>query len=118
MLSVTASVAPEAKQKEVRIRYIVGSAGVTFTDAPDEKKRAVLDFLAVAYDAKDREVQRVSDTLDATIPWAVMNVVVRSGLPAHQELALPPGTYTLRLGVLDRESGALGTVTVPKLVVE
>jgi len=37
-------------------------------------------------------------------------------LPFHQELDLKPGSYTLRLGVLDRGSQKIGTVDVPLTV--
>ena len=44
--------------------------------------------------------------------------VLQSGVPFHQELELKPGTYTLRLGVLDRVSNKLGSVqaslTIPE----
>jgi hypothetical protein len=35
------------------------------------------------------------------------------GLPASEELALKPGVYNLRVGVQDRDSGRIGTVTIP-----
>jgi len=38
---------------------------------------------------------------------------MRTGLPFHQELDLKPGTYTLRLGALDRGNQKIGTVNVP-----
>jgi hypothetical protein len=37
-------------------------------------------------------------------------------LPYHQELQLKPGAYTLRLGVLDRNSKKIGSVGVPIIV--
>jgi hypothetical protein len=44
--------------------------------------------------------------------------VMHTGLPFHQEMELKPGTYTLRLGVLDRGSHKIGSVqasvTVPE----
>jgi hypothetical protein len=38
---------------------------------------------------------------------------MQTGFPAHQELELKPGTYTLRLGVIDRGSQKIGTVDLP-----
>jgi hypothetical protein len=40
----------------------------------------------------------------------------RTGLPMHQELVLMPGTYDLRVGVLDRASQRIGTINVPLVV--
>jgi hypothetical protein len=35
------------------------------------------------------------------------------GIAAHLELELKPGTYKLRLGVLDYGNGKIGTLDVP-----
>ena len=43
----------------------------------------------------------------------VYEEVMHSYVPAHQELELKPGTYTLRLGVVDRNSRKIGTLDVP-----
>ena len=39
--------------------------------------------------------------------------VLSNGIPAHQLLSLKPGTYTLRVGVIDRASQQVGTLSVP-----
>jgi hypothetical protein len=41
---------------------------------------------------------------------------MKTGIPLHQELDLKPGTYMLRLGVIDRGSQRIGTVDVPVTV--
>ena len=43
---------------------------------------------------------------------------MNNGLPAQQELTLPPGAYNLRLGVMDAPSQQIGTVDVPLVVPE
>jgi len=35
------------------------------------------------------------------------------GLPAHQLISLPPGKYTLRIGVMDNTTQQIGTVDAP-----
>jgi hypothetical protein len=54
--------------------------------------------------------------MDATLRPEAYQEVMRTGLPFHQELDLKPGSYTLRLGVLDRGSQKIGTVDVPLTV--
>ena len=44
---------------------------------------------------------------------AQFDVLARTGLQIHQDMDLKPGTYQLRLGVLDRLSGKMGTLDVP-----
>ena len=117
MLFMTASVLPpDAEHKDVRIRYIVNPNGVTFADMPDQQKRIVLDCIVIAYDKDGKEVGHASNTLDGKIQAAAYETVMNNGIPAQQELTLPPGTYNLRLGVMDRPSQQIGTVDVPLVV--
>jgi hypothetical protein len=117
MLFMTASVLPpDATHKNVRIQYVVNPNGVTFTDAPDQRKHLVLDCIAIAYDKDGKEVAHASDTLDGTIKASAYETVMNNGIPAQQEMVLPPGAYNLRLGVMDRPSQQIGTVDVPLVV--
>jgi hypothetical protein len=107
---------PDAAHKDVRVQYIVNPNSVTFTDVADQRKRVVLDCIVVAYDKDGREVGHASDTMDGTIKDAAYETVMNNGIPAQQELTLPPGAYNLRLGVMDRPSQQIGTVDVPLVV--
>jgi hypothetical protein len=70
----------------------------------------------VAYNAKGIVAAHASDTLDATIGPAQYEQVMSRGLPAQQELDLPPGNYNLRFGVMDRNSQRIGTLDAPLVV--
>jgi len=114
MLFFTASVKPpEAGRKTVEIDYIVSASNITLGDAPNGGKHVLVDCMAVAYDKDGKEAGHASDTLDGTIPAAALDATLRRGLPASQELELKPGAYNLRLGVQDRNSQSIGTLTVP-----
>ncbi len=114
MLYVMASVEPpKGKQKTVKINYIISPNNVTFSDLPENKKHVVVDCMAVAFDKDGKEVAHASDTLDGAIPQAAYDAVMKQGLPANQEIELKPGTYNLRLGVMDRATQQIGTVDVP-----
>jgi VWFA-related protein len=117
MLFLTATVLPpDNTHKDVRIRYVVNPNGVTFADIADQRKHLVLDCIAIAYDKDGKEVGHASDTLDGAIKAAAYETVMNNGIPAQQEIALPPGSYNLRLGVMDRPSQQIGTVDVPLVV--
>jgi hypothetical protein len=60
-----------------------------------------------------REAAHASDTLDGAIPQAAYDAVMKQGLPVNQEIELNPGTYNLRLGVMDHATQQIGTVDVP-----
>ncbi len=117
MVFFTATVVPpDAKDKDVRIVYIVNPNSVTFADVADQKKHVVLDCMAIAYDKEGREVAHASDTLDGAIKQAAYESVMAHGVPAQQIISLKPGTYNLRLGVMDRASQQIGTLDVPLVV--
>jgi VWFA-related protein len=114
MLYVMASVQPPTgKQKTVKINYIISPSNVTFSDLPENKKHVVVDCMVVAFDKDGKEVAHASDTLDGAIPQAAYDAVMKQGLPANQEIELKPGTYNLRLGVMDHATQQIGTVDVP-----
>ena len=119
MLLLTAQVLPpDATSKAVRIDYRIDLGGVNFTNTADNQKRALLDCMAVALDGKGNIAGQVANTMDATLPPQEFQALQRTGLPMHQELVLMPGTYDLRVGVLDRASQRIGTINVPLVVSE
>jgi len=117
MLLVTLRVAPpDSTSKAVRIDYSIDLGGIDFNDTANSGKRAVLDCMAVALDQHGDVAGQVANTVDATLGPHEFISFQQTGLPAHQELALPPGNYDLRVGVLDRASQRIGTVDVPLVV--
>jgi hypothetical protein len=108
--------APDATSKLVRIDYAVNARDVSFSDPGDQHEHAVLDFLATAWDKNNQDAGRVGKTVRAALPPQSYVQVMKTGIPLHQELELKPGTYTLRLGVIDRGSQRIGTVDVPVTV--
>ena len=89
---------------------------MTFADAAGQLKHITLDCIAVAYNNDGKEVGHASDTLDGTIKPAAYDTVMNNGIPAQQEITLPPGAYNLRLGVMDRPSQQIGTLDVQLVV--
>ncbi len=101
---------PDATHKTVQLDYVINPSNVTFADAPGGK-HIIVDCLAVALDKEGKEVAHASDTLDGTLPVSTAEAQVRRGIPASQELQLKPGVYNLRIGVMDRASQSIGTVS-------
>ncbi len=119
MVFFTATVLPpDATHKDVLIQYVVNPNTITFEDVPDQKKRIVLDCIAIAYDKEGHEVGHASDTLDGAIQAAAYETVMARGVPAKQEMTLPAGVYNLRLGIMDRASQQIGTLDVPLVIPE
>ena len=104
---------PDATHKSVRIDYAINPHDVTFLDTEENAKRVMLDLMAVAWDKDGTAKGQDSGKIDATVPLNVYEDVMRSYISAHQELDVKAGTYTLRLGVVDRTSRRIGTLDVP-----
>jgi hypothetical protein len=114
MLLIKAQVLPpDSEHKAVRIDYAVDSHDISFADTADQKKHAAVDFMSVARDGDFKTAGYSTDTVEADFLPAVYQQIMQTGFPAHQELDLKPGAYTLRLGVIDRGSQKIGTVDLP-----
>jgi len=107
---------PDATHKTVRIDYAINAGDVTFVDTPEKNKHVMLDLMAVAWNKDGKPAAEDSGKIDTAIPLSTYRDVLRSYIPAHQELEVKPGTYTLRLGVVDRSSKKIGTLDVPLTV--
>jgi len=107
---------PDATHKTVRIDYAINPQDVIFTDTPGKLKHVALDLMAVAWDKDGKSGGESSDKIDTSVSISSYENALHSYIPAHQELEVKPGTYTLRLGVVDRNSRRIGTVDVPLTV--
>ena len=104
---------PDTSHKTVRIDYAINPRDVIFAGTPENERHLTLDLMVVAWDKDGKDAGHSSDRIDSSVPTKVYKDVLRSYIPAHQELELRPGTYTLRLGVVDRSSRKIGTLDVP-----
>ncbi|HSS95849.1 MAG TPA: VWA domain-containing protein, partial [Terriglobales bacterium] len=107
---------PDATSKLVRIDYAVDAHSVSFSDPGDKTHHAILDFMVTVWDKNNQDVEHAGKTVRAALPPQSYAQVMKTGIPLHQELELKPGTYILRLGVIDRGSQRIGTVDVPLTV--
>jgi VWFA-related protein len=108
----------DATHKTVRIDYAIDPHDITFTDTPEKTKHVMLDLMAVAWDKNSKIAGESSDKIDTSISPTVYEEVMKTSIPAHEELEVKPGTYVLRLGVVDRNSRKIGTLDVPLTVPE
>jgi hypothetical protein len=109
---------PDTKKDAIKIDYGVYAPDITFHDSEDHYKHAKLEFVAVAWDKKNAAAGSASQTMDLGMKPSTYQATLEHGVPAHLELALKPGTYKLRLGVLDYGSGKIGTLEVPLWIPE
>jgi VWFA-related protein len=109
---------PDADHKVVRIDYAVDAHDISFSDSADQRKLAAVDFAVTAWDNEFRLAGQKRDTMEMTLRPSAYAQFMQTGVPFHQELELKPGTYTLRLGAVDRNNQKIGSVqasiTIPE----
>ena len=82
-------------------------------ESADGRSQPDVLFVAAVRDAKGQPVNSDAATYRQPLSKPELQSLMRTGLQLHQEIALNPGTYALRLGVVDRLSGKIGTLDVP-----
>jgi VWFA-related protein len=104
---------PDAPGKPTQIDFLVDVHDLQFLTAADQRRQANLMFVAAAWDEKGNAQGSVSGTYRQVLQPADLQVLLRTGLRLQEQLPLKPGNYQLRLGLVDRLSGKMGTIEVP-----
>jgi VWFA-related protein len=106
---------PEESNETTQIDFLVDVHDLSLTDSAAGRTPDVV-FAAAAWDPKGKPGGSASATYRQPLGPAELQSLMRTGLQLHQEIHLNPGKYQLRLGVLDRVSGKMGTLDVPLTV--
>jgi len=115
---------PDAQHPAVRIDSVIDPMNVEFsTDARGRKHARLLVSLIAIPANEDRNVtdkhKQPTDLTQTDGAYVVdldpqaFQKLIASGMPMHQELTLPPGSYRLRLGVSDMGNHRIGTLDMP-----
>ncbi|MFZ1916301.1 MAG: VWA domain-containing protein [Terriglobales bacterium] len=102
---------PETTAESTKVDIFIDVHDLVLAEA-NIQKTLVLDFFAVAWDASGKEGGHFAQEFHA-VSQAQYESLLRTGLQVHQDMPLKPGLYQLRLGVMDRRSGRIGTLDVP-----
>jgi VWFA-related protein len=98
--------------------YAIPQSQIAFTANPDGTRTGSLEFDIGAYDANNRLINSLSQTLHMPLTPDEYADFIRTPFKFSQQLDLPPGPTYLRVGILDPTSNKVGTlelqITVPK----
>lgn len=113
-----AVVPPSAETKgKLQVNFAVDPHTLHFNRGEDGVQHGRISCVVWAYGKnKEKPVMSQGATSSADLKPAVFEDAMKKVFPCRQELELKPGTYTLRLGVLDRNSNRMGTATAPVAV--
>ncbi len=109
-------IAPSGPDQAAAIDMLIDVHGLSFTETGQKHKTPKVQFAAIAWDAKGHPAGSFSADYRQELTPEQLESLQRTGLQMHQELLLKPGVYQLRLGVIDRLTGRIGTLDVPLTV--
>ncbi len=100
------------------LTYVVNAEHIVFTATPDKRQHAKMEMVAVAWDKNAKPAGSTSQTIELALKQETYEKELRDGIRAEMKLALKPGEYHLRLGLMDDATGKMGTIEVPYSVPE
>lgn len=104
-------VLPSAQtQGKVLVNIGIDPHTLVFEQQSDNLRHAKITCVVWAYPAKGDPVRAEGES-NAALKEDVYQQMMRSYFPCQRSLALKPGEYTLRLGVLDETTNLIGTTT-------
>jgi hypothetical protein len=106
-------VPPEEIGKPTAIDMLIDVHDLAFKEGQDQQKTPEVQFVAIAWDSHGKQVAGFSEGYKAPQSPQRFQTLLKTGLQFHQDMQLKPGTYQLRLGVMDRLNGRIGTLDVP-----
>ncbi|HUL14670.1 MAG TPA: VWA domain-containing protein [Terriglobales bacterium] len=109
-----ARVAPPApaEKMKVGVDFIIDPSTVSVEDAGGGKALA-LEFHVAAYGNDGKLAAHRDVAIKPVLKPEQYAAIQQQGIPYHSELELGPGTYRLRIGVVDQRSGTIGTADIP-----
>jgi VWFA-related protein len=79
---------------------------------PDGKRRGSIEFIAVAYDADGKPLKSSRKKSSIVLEPQMYAEVTRTGLQMHREIGVAEGEAYLRIGVMDLDTGKIGSLTI------
>lgn len=98
------------------IVFALPTEQIAFADTPGDTHSGSLEFDAVAYDVSGNLITSRSQTMPLPLTAAEYAQFLSTPFQFYEQLDLPAGQVFLRLGILDRTSGRIGTLEVPLTV--
>lgn len=110
-------VPPSDKNKKVVVNFAIDPHTVSFEHKSDGLEHAKVGCLAWAYGKdKDKPIMSKEVTQNAELKPEVYQALMKQYFPCKTEIDLKPGTYTLRLAVIDRTTNLIGTTNAQTTV--
>jgi len=111
-----AVIPPSAKtQNHTIVNVGIDPHSLAFESGGDGLQHAHVNCVVWAYPHKGDPI-RSEGTYDAALNPQQYDQMMKSYFPCQRALELKPGSYTLRIGILDRTTNLIGTLSTPVIV--
>jgi hypothetical protein len=107
---------PRENGKPIDIDYLVDVHDLSFEERANQGRAPNLWLVAAAWDNNGKPEGSVTSVFEAPLTPSQLDSLRHTGLQVHQQFLLKPGAHQLRVGVVDRLSGKIGTISVPLTV--
>jgi VWFA-related protein len=114
-VSFAAAVVPASPQTQNKMGVVfhIDPHTLAFQRGSDGLEHAELNCVVWAYPKKGDPIRIEGGTITAALSQSDYDKMMKSFFPCQRALDLKAGQYTLRLGVLDRKSNLIGTLSTP-----
>jgi VWFA-related protein len=93
--------------------YMLPMSQIGFAEGKDGMHRGSLEFDVAVYNADGKMVTMLSQTMQLPLTTEEYEQFVKTPFQFMQQVDLPPGKMTVRVGVLDAVSNKVGTMEIP-----
>jgi VWFA-related protein len=112
-------IAPSAPQNHnVTVNFQLEPGALSTETSSDGLQHLSVECAVQAFDESGKAVTGAGNTMAGALKPEAYEKVARQGLPCRQVVELPPGKYSLRLGVRDNLNGRIGTANANVIVLE
>ena len=104
------------KPVHLSVMFIMPQSQIAFTDGPEGIHNGSVEFDVAAYDNNRKLVGLATQTMKLPLTADEYNDFIKTPFRFFQQIDLPPGPVTLRLGILDSVSNKVGTLEIPVII--
>jgi VWFA-related protein len=94
------------------VDYSIDPHHLALKELPDGRRQAELEVAQAVYDLDGKRVNYRDAGLEVNLTAQQLARAMQLGIPIHQEVDVPAGQVSLRMGVRDAASGRIGTLEV------
>jgi hypothetical protein len=99
----------EKTENKVLLNFALDPHAVSFETGEDGLHHANVDWAVQAYNGKGQLIKTNTNTLSVALDAPTFIKAMQTYLMARISIDLSPGTYRLRLGLMDEHTGLIGT---------